>query len=138
MNDDSSWLERLRQLPAGTERMVALMDLGRKLEPFPEVFRDEAHLVPGCVSRVWLALSEEAGILRVWADAEAPMVKGLAALVVRLFDRKPIRDLIADRTDVVQVLRLDRQLTPTRLAGLRAMMDQVRTFAQARAAAISS
>ncbi len=37
-----------------TERYQYLIDLGRKLPPFPDALKTEEHKVQGCQSQVWL------------------------------------------------------------------------------------
>ena len=36
------------------ERYQFIMELGRKLPPFPEAWANDAHRVPGCQSKVWM------------------------------------------------------------------------------------
>src|ERR1700720_4672326 len=36
------------------DRYQFIIDLGRKLPPFPPAWMDDAHRVPGCQSRVWM------------------------------------------------------------------------------------
>ena len=36
------------------DRYQYIIELGRKLPPFPETWTDDAHRVPGCQSRVWM------------------------------------------------------------------------------------
>ena len=43
-----------------TERYQYLIDLGRKLAPFPEALKTDAHKVTGCQSQVWLVPSGDA------------------------------------------------------------------------------
>ena len=36
------------------DRYQFIIELGRKLPPFPDSWADDAHRVPGCQSRVWM------------------------------------------------------------------------------------
>ena len=36
------------------ERYQFIIELGRKLPPFPEAWMNDAHRVPGCQSKVWM------------------------------------------------------------------------------------
>ena len=36
------------------ERYQFIIELGRKLPPFPDAWANDAHRVPGCQSRVWM------------------------------------------------------------------------------------
>ena len=36
------------------ERYQHIIDMGRKLPPYPDAWADDAHRVPGCQSKVWM------------------------------------------------------------------------------------
>ena len=36
------------------ERYQHIMELGRKLPAFPQIWMDDRHRVPGCQSQVWM------------------------------------------------------------------------------------
>jgi len=42
------------------DRYEFIIELGRKLPPYPAEWQDEAHRVRGCQSQVWLASAEKA------------------------------------------------------------------------------
>ena len=48
------FVDRFNRLLSWEDRYRYLIRLGRKLETHPEEYRDSDHLVPGCLSRVWL------------------------------------------------------------------------------------
>ena len=51
-----------------TERYQYLIDLGRKLPPFPDALKTDANKVTGCQSLVWLVPSGDARRPRVPGD----------------------------------------------------------------------
>ncbi|MBS0659874.1 MAG: SufE family protein [Verrucomicrobia bacterium] len=124
-------VERLRILPGPQERLSALAARGRKLPALPPDERTEAHLVPGCVSRVWLAASVEAGAFHVRGDCEAALVKGLVALLCELVEGLPVEEVasLPDECPVWRELGLDGQISPTRLRGLAAVWRRLRGLA---------
>ena len=70
--------ERFNRLLSWEDRYRYLIQLGRKLEPYPEEFRDQEHLVPGCLSQVWLVTVEasEPSAMAFRGDSDAHIVKG--------------------------------------------------------------
>ena len=54
-----------------TERYQYLIDLGRKLAPFPEADKTEANKVHGCQSQVWLVVSGDAERLTFAATSDS-------------------------------------------------------------------
>ena len=97
----------------------------------PEASRREEDLVPGCVSRVWLTASLENGALRLQWDADSPLVRGLAGLVCRVYAGSAPAEAAAHPTNILAGLKLDQQLSPTRLNGLAGVAARIRSLAAA-------
>jgi len=119
------------------ERYAYLLDLARRLEPFPEDCRDEAHKVRGCMSQVWLEHHLEAGPpkrLHFRGDSDAHLVKGLIALLMELYnDRTPEEVLAIDGHDAIHRLGLDEFLSAQRRNGLVSMLARIRQIAETEA-----
>lgn len=111
------------------ERLAALVARGQQWPEVAETERDEAHLVRGCVSPVWLAGSVENSHCHFRVSAGSSVVKGLAALLAELYDGATPADIVAWEPGVIAGLRLDRQLSPTRLHGLAHIRAAIRDFA---------
>ena len=64
-----------------------MLDLGKRLEPLAEADYAEHNKVKGCQSQVWMVaeLDRETGHMRIRADSDAFIVKGLIALLLRLY-----------------------------------------------------
>ena len=43
------------------DRYGFIIEMGRKLPPFPEVWANDSHRVPGCQSQVWMAVRVRVG-----------------------------------------------------------------------------
>ncbi|MGI9499421.1 MAG: SufE family protein [Geminicoccaceae bacterium] len=113
------------------EKIEYVLDLGKNLEPFPEVHRTDENKVKGCQSQVWMAAEADAvsGTLRIQADSDAFIVKGLIALLLRLYDRRRPEDILANPPDVFTQIGLGKHLSPTRANGLHAMVNRIRQIA---------
>jgi cysteine desulfuration protein SufE len=123
-------LETFEALDDGEERLRYLMELGRTLPPFPEAERDDAHLVAGCQSRVWLHAWRDGGDLRLAADSDAFIVRGLVAILLALYDARTPADVLSlDARTVFGRLGLESQLSMTRRNGLWSMIDRIRQHA---------
>jgi cysteine desulfuration protein SufE len=113
------------------ERIEYVLDLGRNLVPFPEEHRTEANQVRGCQSQVWMvaALDPASGRMRIQADSDAFIVKGLIALLLRLYaDRRP-EEILEHPPRVFEEIGLGAHLSPTRANGLHAMIKRLRQLA---------
>ncbi len=88
--------------------------------------RIEANLVPGCVSKVWLALRPRSdGTVDVLVASESPALPGIAALFCRVYSGSPPAEILATEPDFIERLGIDRHLTPTRARGLRRLREML-------------
>jgi cysteine desulfuration protein SufE len=119
------------------DKIDYVMDLGRNLRPFPETERTEANKVHGCQSQVWMIASvdPESGRLRIDADSDAILVKGLIGLLLRLYDGRPPAEIVTHPPRVFERVGLGRHLTPGRANGLNAMIQRIGELAKANAPA---
>jgi cysteine desulfuration protein SufE len=117
------------------EKIEYVMDLGKGLPAFPEAARTEANRVHGCQSQVWMdaRIDPETGRLRLVADSDAILVKGLIGLLLRLYDDRPPREIVDNPPEVFERIGLGRHLTPGRANGLYEMVRRVRELAAAHA-----
>jgi cysteine desulfuration protein SufE len=117
------------------EKIEYVMDLGKTLPAFPEEARVEDNRVHGCQSQVWMdaRIDPETGRLRLVADSDAILVKGLIGLLLRLYDDRPPREIVDNPPEVFERIGLGRHLTPGRANGLYEMVRRVRELAAAHA-----
>ena len=116
------------------ERYAYLIDLGKKLAGLSDADKSEEHRVHGCQAMVWMILEpdpEWPGALRIRADSDAFIVRGLIAVLQMIFNgRTPDEILSADAKTTLSKLGLDKHLSPTRKNGLFAMVERIRTLAR--------
>lgn len=127
----ADWVERYRLIADPQERLAAIVGRKSRLEPLRAEERAEEFLVPGCVSRVWLAGEAVNGALRLRVDAEAALVRGLAAWLAEFYDGAPAGEAAVFETTLLDELALARLLTPTRANGLRHIVGRIRGLAAA-------
>lgn len=113
------------------ERYRYLIDMGKALAPLSDEERNELTRVKGCVSRVWLVSENtDEGRLRFRADSDAHIVRGLAALLMRVYSgRTPEEILSVDAREVLARIGLAEHLTPQRSNGLASMIGRIRAAA---------
>jgi cysteine desulfuration protein SufE len=118
------------------ERYRYIIELGRKMAPFPESARTDDVKVRGCASQVWLISSRENGKLTFVGDSDAHIVRGLIAILLALYNGKTPDEILAiDAKAVLHQLGLDTHLSQQRSNGLTAMVERIRTDASATATA---
>jgi cysteine desulfuration protein SufE len=114
------------------ERYRYVIDLGRNLSPLTEAEHCDSNKVRGCASQVWLVNEDGAdGTLKFRGDSDAHIVRGLIAIVLRLYNgRTPAEIAAFDATAAFQKLGLTGALTQQRSNGLASMVQRIRRDAE--------
>ncbi len=115
------------------ERYRHLIDLGRSLPPLTEDEHAEDHRVRGCASQVWVVQDPvQDGRLSWRGDSDAHLVRGLIAVVLRLFSHRPAAEILAfDARAGLARLGLTEALSTQRSNGLQSMIERIRRDASA-------
>lgn len=113
------------------ERYEYLIDLGRKLPPFPEEYRRDEFKLKGCQSQVWFVGEKRDGRLVFHAVSDAAIVSGIIALLLRVYSGRTPEEIVATEPEFVAAIGLDAHLSPTRKNGLGAMLKAIKGRAQA-------
>ncbi|MEH6678751.1 SufE family protein [Phenylobacterium sp.] len=121
------------------ERYRYVIELGGDLAPLSEAERSEANKVRGCASQVWLVTEPQSdGTVRFRGDSDAHIVRGLIAILLRLFsERRPAEIIDFDIKAAFQRLGLAGALSTQRSNGLAAMAQRIGRDAEALNAANS-
>jgi len=114
------------------ERYRYVIELGKDLAPLSEAERSDYHKVRGCASQVWL-VTEYApeGALMFRGDSDAHIVRGLIAILLRLYSgHSPSEILAFDIKTAFETLGLAGALSSQRSNGLASMVARVRRDAE--------
>ena len=129
-------IENFSLLEEWDDRYRYVIELGRKLTPFPEEQRTDANKVQGCVSQVWLATAIEhrdwRPFLTFAGDSDAHIVRGLVAILIALLSGRPASESSGENPlALFERLGLGEHLTPQRSNGFRSMVARTRADAAA-------
>jgi cysteine desulfuration protein SufE len=113
-----------------TERYQYLIDLGRKLPPFPDAWKTEENKVNGCQSQVWLVANGDAKRMEFKATSDSAIVSGLIALLLRVYSARSAKDIVETPPRFVESIGLQKHLSPTRNNGLSAMFKTIQEHAR--------
>ncbi len=111
------------------ERLGAIVDRARRLPPLPENERTDANRVKGCISQAWVSAQLVDGRCQFRTDADSPLVRGLLTLMTDLYNGATPAEVAALEPVLIEALGLDKNLSPTRLNGLRSVRAKIRDFA---------
>ena len=89
----------------------------------------EENIVIGCQSQVWLSAEAKDGKVFFEADSDAIITKGIIALLLKVFNGQPAREIVSNNLLFVDQIGLKEHLSPNRSNGLVAMIKKMKTYA---------
>ena len=114
-----------------TDKYQYIIELGQKLEKFPEEHRLDKNKVKGCQSSVWLVSSFDDNKIHFQADSDSSIVKGLVALLLRVYSGRTPDEILSTEAFFIEQIGLKQHLAQTRANGLSAMLKQIKMEALA-------
>ncbi len=111
------------------DKYAVIIEQGNALEPLDEKYKTPANIIEGCQSRVWLICDYRDGRLWFQAESDAIIVKGLLALVLRVFNGRTPDEIIGADLRFLKEIGLTEHLSPTRSNGLLSVIKQIRFYA---------
>jgi cysteine desulfurase/selenocysteine lyase len=115
------------------ERTQYVIDLAGKLPHQFDALKRLTSRVPGCMSEVYLVnrpAPGAAGVIEFAADANADIVRGLIAILQKLFSGQRAGEVLAfDVEAFFRRIELDQFITTQRRNGLAGMVQRIKSFA---------
>ena len=116
------WMDRYRYI----------IQMGDALAALDEAEMVDENLLKGCQSQVWLLKSGDgAGRLQLKGTSDAAIVRGLVALMLKVYDDQPAQDVLDNPPNFITEIGLDDHLSPTRKNGLASMVTAIQDSARA-------
>jgi cysteine desulfuration protein SufE len=112
-----------------SERYQYLIDLGRRLPPFPGEWKTEQHRLLGCQSMVWIIAEGDADRLEFHAISDSAIVSGLIYLALRVYTGRSADEVLATDARYIADIGLAKHLSPTRNNGLAALLAFIKDTA---------
>lgn len=126
-----SVIEEFSDFTDWMDKYQLLIDLGNEQVALDEKYKTESNLIDGCQSRVWLQADYVDGKIRLTAESDALIVKGIVALLIRVLDNHTPQEILDADLYFIDEIGLKEHLSPTRSNGLLAMIKQIRLYALA-------
>jgi cysteine desulfurase/selenocysteine lyase len=128
--------EEIADLDSPEDRIAYLIELGQTLPELPKEYQTEEYRVLGCQSMVWLVPKlqgdkKEGGDIEFRGSSDAPMVRGLVAILLAAYSGRKARDILAFPVeDFFGEIQLKSFLTPMRSNGLHSMVQRIQAIAK--------
>jgi cysteine desulfuration protein SufE len=116
-----SWLERYEYI----------IELGKNLPGIGPEKHTAQYRVPGCQSQVWFDARRQDGRVVFEADSDAMIVRGLIALLLRVYSGRTPDAILATSPQFLEKIELGSHLSGNRANGLVAMVKRIHDYARA-------
>lgn len=122
--------EEFLDLETSEDRIQFLIELGQSLPELPSKYAIEENRVVGCQSMVWIVPDWDGERFRFVASSDAPMVRGLVAVLLSVYSSKKPDEITAYPIEsFLEKLHLKSFLSPLRSNGLHSMIRRVKDYA---------
>lgn len=108
------------------ERYKKIIELGASLPPFDAALKLPEYLVAGCQSELYLYTFLESGHLHFRAHSDALISKGLAALLLFIYQNETPETLLKYPPNILKDLGIPQTLSLSRSNGLASLLIRMR------------
>ena len=126
-------IEQFEPFDDWMDRYQLIIEMGDELPQITEQEKKDENLIEGCQSRVWIVCeAHDDGTLHFRADSDALIVKGIAAMLLKIYDGHTPSAILNSPLFFIERLNLTGHLSPTRSNGLSSMIQRIKTYAKDR------
>lgn len=131
-NETDKIIEEFSLFEDWEDKYSYIIDLGKKLSPLDDKHKIDHNMVVGCSSQVWLISHKDNDNKYYFlADSDAYIVKGLIAILLRIFSGKTAEEIQnINIEDFFLSLGLKQHLSPNRSNGFFAMVNKIKKLTQ--------
>lgn len=108
---------QFKRIEDNTKRFQRIIELGKRLESFPDEARTETNQVHGCTSLTYITGQCQEGKMQYQGDSNSHLVKGLVALLVEGFSDQSPEDIQKIDPEFMTAMGLAETLTASRADG---------------------
>ena len=103
-----------------------LIQLGKNHPDMTALKKTETNKIPGCQSKVWLNIQINDNETIMSADSDALITRGILALILKVFNHQPPRDILNSDLYFIRETGLSKNLSPSRANGLESIIRQIK------------
>ena len=111
------------------EKYEYLIEMGMDMPAMKPENKVDENLVKGCQSSVWFDVNCQDGMMVFEADSDSLVVKGMVAILYKLFNHQPAKEVLEADLSLFEELGLWRHLSSQRSNGLTAMVAHLKAKA---------
>jgi cysteine desulfuration protein SufE len=122
--------QQLSAIKDKDERLRYIVDQGKSLPPLPDQLKLDQFVVKGCISKAWLIPQIQSEKLSFLADSEAVIVKGIIALILKVYNGSSPQEILDLSPDFLAEAGVTELLSMNRRSGLIHVLAMIRNYAE--------
>ncbi len=131
IDEQNKIVKEFSELIEWEDKYSLLIKMGKELGVLDPEIKIDKNKISGCQSQVWMHAKLENGKMQIVGDSDAMIVKGLVALLIRVYSNQKPEDILSSPPKFLSEIGIDKHLSPTRKNGLGSMLKQIQLFALA-------
>jgi len=123
-------VEEITLIPDAYERLVYIVDRGKKAEGLTEDLRIDSFKIEGCMSQLWVVPAYKEGLCSFKSESDSAIVKGIASLLCDFYSEAKPDDIRKTDADFLSEVGITQHLSPNRRNGLSRIVESIQHFAK--------
>lgn len=111
------------------EKYEYIIELGRELPELSPQYKTSNQLIQGCQAKVWLNADIKNNLLIFYADSDALIPKGIAAVMIKIYSGSPPIEILQSKGLFISKIGFQEFLSPIRANGLLLMFKKIKIYA---------
>ncbi|HMA83177.1 MAG TPA: SufE family protein [Candidatus Thermoplasmatota archaeon] len=103
---------------------------GKELKGLDKELKSDENGIGGCQSDVWISSEQKESKIHFLADSDSLIVKGILSLVLEVVNDQEPKDIVDADFYFIDKIGLNNHLSPSRLNGLNAIVNRIKTDAK--------
>lgn len=126
---EDTYIEDLKTLSDWFLQYEYLVRLGTEMAHMDESEKTEANRIAGCQTGMWVTIRKEDGKMRIAADSNALLMRGVLAILTALLNGRTASETASWEPRFVENTAIGAQLSAERSRGFRSAVEKIRSFA---------
>ncbi len=122
--------EDLALFPDKDGKMEYILDYGKEARPLDPKYKTDENIVKGCSSLAWVHKECKDGRVRLEAEGDSIIAKGMLVMLLKIFDNRTPDEILSFDPNRLKEMGIMELLSPVRQQGLEAFLNLIYTFAK--------
>jgi len=125
----NAYKEDLQLFTDNNEKLEYLLEYGKQATLLDPASKTEANRIKGCSSLAWMQKEYRDGKLRLEAEGDSIIAKGMLVVLLSIFNDRTPDEILAFDPEELKQMGVMELLSPVRQQGLEAFLGVIYEFA---------